>query len=40
MVRAEYALRLTPESIQPSIDVAVKYGGLETFDARELIWNG
>jgi NitT/TauT family transport system substrate-binding protein len=40
MVRAEYALRLTPESIQPSIDVAVKYGGLEAFDARELIWNG
>jgi NitT/TauT family transport system substrate-binding protein len=40
MVRAEYALRLTPESIQPSIDVAVKYGGLESFDARELMWTG
>jgi NitT/TauT family transport system substrate-binding protein len=39
MVRAEYALTLSPESIQPSIDVAVKYGGLAPFDAHELITN-
>jgi ABC-type nitrate/sulfonate/bicarbonate transport system substrate-binding protein len=39
MVRAEYALNLSPESIQPSIDVAVKYGGLAPFDAHELMTN-
>ena len=40
MTRSEYALRVTAESVQPSINVAAKYGGLETFDARELVWSG
>jgi NitT/TauT family transport system substrate-binding protein len=40
MARASYAERLSPEEIQPSIDVAVKYGGLDAFSAKEMVWSG
>jgi NitT/TauT family transport system substrate-binding protein len=41
MVRARYAERLTPEDVQPPIDVAARYGLLtHSFPASELIWQG
>lgn len=41
MVRARYAERLTPQDLQPPIDVAARYGLLtSSFPASELIWSG
>jgi NitT/TauT family transport system substrate-binding protein len=40
MTRSTYAERFSPDDIQPSIDVAVKYGGLDVFSAKELVWTG
>jgi NitT/TauT family transport system substrate-binding protein len=40
MARSRYAERLTPEDLQPPIDLAAKYGLLSgTIPARELIWS-
>jgi ABC-type nitrate/sulfonate/bicarbonate transport system substrate-binding protein len=36
--RVEFAQRLTPESIQPNIDLAMKYGGLDAVSAKDLSW--
>jgi NitT/TauT family transport system substrate-binding protein len=37
VTRVPYATRLTPDLVQPSIDVAVKYLGIKPFAAPELI---
>jgi len=37
VTRAPYAARLTPDLVQPSIDVAVKYLGIKPFRASEMI---
>jgi ABC-type nitrate/sulfonate/bicarbonate transport system substrate-binding protein len=38
MVRSHYAERLTPDIIQPMIDVSAKYNGFASFPARDLIY--
>jgi len=40
MTRATYAERLTAADLQPNIDVAAKYGGLQSFPARQLLPSG
>jgi NitT/TauT family transport system substrate-binding protein len=37
VTRCPYVVRLTPDLVQPSIDVAVKYIGIKPFPAPELI---
>jgi len=37
VTRVPYAARLTPDLVQPSIDVAVKYLGIKPFRAAEMI---
>jgi len=41
MVRTTYGeSKITPASLQPVIDLAVKYGGMEPVAAADLIWQG